>query len=273
MNRPPNQLWREGFPWKQREKRTLTSLKALAEGARPEKSQEDDERRATIIGGMNALNEKSVPGFKRVSADPTDKKTDKMLIARVRMVSPVPSQIKNLDSAAAFVRRKVSENGLESAAWAARALSLLRASEKKLKKTVTAGAAIAAGTKVGAAASNTIPVAGQIISAVLTAASAASTVALAQAKIQQKEVKDAIASYESLFTSSLSASGVAPEKAMQTLDQEKKEQFAALQQIDTEAQSAGTRNANLMKIGLWTAFAGTSLGIGYLLLRSREENR
>ena len=249
----------------------MTSLKGLAEGARPEKNQEDDERRATIIGGMNVLSEKGVLNFKKVGLDPTDKKSDKMLLARVRMVSPVPSQIKNLDSAAAFIRRKVSENGLESAAWSARALSLLRASEKKLKKTVTAGAAIAAGTKVGAVASNSIPVAGQIVSAVLTAASAASTVAVAQAKFQQKEVQNAIASYEALLLSSLSQSGVPPQKAQQTLDQEKKEQFAALQQIEVESQSQGTQRANLMRIGIWTAFAGTSLGIGYLLLKSRAQ--
>ena len=145
-------LWESPFPWPQRKRQTtfkrLARQKSIANqalGWQPIKDFSTSETRATIYGGIEALQLAGVGNWASVKLDssavhPKDNALDFLFLEWTSQASG--KKFRNIKDAAEYVRKEVIQNKLQKAAWACRALVLLGiASDRLAKKTTITGAA------------------------------------------------------------------------------------------------------------------------------------
>lgn len=145
-------LWESVFPWQERKRQTgfkrLARQKSIANqalGWQPIKDFSTSETRATIYGGIEALQLAGIGNWGSVVLDssavhPKNNELDFLFLERVQQASG--KKFRNIKDAAEYIRKTVIENNLQKAAWACRALVLLGiASDRLAKKTAITGAA------------------------------------------------------------------------------------------------------------------------------------
>jgi|688.fasta_scaffold102522_3 hypothetical protein len=192
-------LWRVGYPFTQREKRKgllnrTEVMRHTAKGHQPAYQLINQEYRATIAGGLYILKHAYNPETNSAGYEPFTGSDPDALVVRakgtkedkafLRQVAKMAKALKkkapkNLKEAASFIRKAVVERGLESPAWAQRALYMVGSAMKR-GETSTSAVQIAGGVAAIALGTAATVVTGGA-AAPLAIAAASATVAAAGA--------------------------------------------------------------------------------------------
>ena len=176
------ELWAVKFPWAERKVKAKAGPLGVAEGYRPLRSQVRSEWRATILGGLVALQAAGIEGYSNVVVEnlpqkmlQSDLADKKLLLAVAEATGKEP---KDLKAAATVVQKAVIKNDLEAVAWPARAIPMLGAVAKRAAISSAAmgltstGLALAAASNAAASASVVTAIVTLPVAAILGAASA-----------------------------------------------------------------------------------------------------
>ena len=175
------ELWAVKFPWAERKVKAKAGPLGVAEGYRPLRSQVRSEWRATILGGLVALQAAGIEGYSNVVVEnlpqkmlQSDLADKKLLLAVAEATGKEP---KDLKAAATVVQKAVIKNDLEAVAWPARAIPMLGAVAKRAAISGAASGLTATGLGIAATATLGVSPGPQAIvtipvSVILSAASA-----------------------------------------------------------------------------------------------------
>jgi len=205
-------LWQEPYPFSRRKKVRGGGLTGTAKGYRPTHSQMVSEQRATILGGLMALQGAGIEGYDTVTIEslPQNMKQregkDKKLIRAVKKTTG--QSPKTLKKAAEVVRQAVTAAGLEGAAWPARGLFMLGSSAKR--SGITSASTATASTVLSGIAMATTPA--PPVAAALWVAAGVTALVGAGASTKQAQAKSAAMKFEEEYKAGLQQWGMRLER-------------------------------------------------------------
>ena len=249
-------------------------LRSMARGARPVGQKlKGLESQATIMGGIQTLKDAGVYPWTLINTSGfpalyfTKKKSresvHKLLKGLVQLAASKTDRGLRIPSAsfgAEYVRKKVSDAGLQAPAWAARGVILTQealtnqATREKVEKTT--GSALS----TAATAVQVIPVVGQIIGGILGGLSTAAGVSAARTKVEASRSEQQLAEFQQMYRNSLSTaiSQARYSRAKGEFDAVQAKVRSEREKKEREAEELGKKVAKAAEVTIWVTLSGAT---------------